>query len=500
MSTAHPPGSPPVAGVQVTGTRRGLVLACVMLAMFMAAIEGTIVATAMPHIVAELGGFSLYTWVFSGFLLAQAVATPVAGKLADLYGRRPVFTAGVGVFLTGSVLCGMAPTMVWLVVLRVVQGVGAGAVQPIAATLVGDLYTLEERSRIQGWLSSTWGISAVLGPVIGGVIVQYAHWSWIFWLHLPFGLFAIVGVRRFLRERVDGHRRTVDYAGAAWFFVGCSAILLLLVQGGVAFPWVSTTALSLAALGALAVVGFVHRERRAREPLMELSLWRHPLIRVANGATLTAGMMLIGLTTFVPTFVQGVLGRGPVVAGFTLTAVSIGWPTAAVICGRLLPRLGARITARIGGVFLCLGGLVFVLPPLLPGPWWPALGSLCTGAGMGFANTTFIVSIQSAVAWGQRASATASNLFMRMFGSALGAAALGGVLNQRLQQLMGVDAADLADVRRLLGHGGAAVETLDPGLRAALAGGLEWVFIGILVCAVATFVQALRLPLMGYRG
>ncbi|MQM38951.1 putative multidrug resistance protein MdtD [wastewater metagenome] len=486
----------------VSTARRGWVLACVMLTMFLAAIEGTIVATAMPDIVSSLGGVSLYTWVFSGFFLAQAVATPLAGKLADLFGRRPLILGGVAVFLAASLACGLATSMPALVACRLVQGAGAGAVQPIAMTLVGDLYTLSERGRIQGWLSSTWGISALLGPLVGGAIVDHGHWPWIFWLHLPFGVLAMVGLAVFLRERPVHRHDGVDYPGAGWFLLGCSTLMLLLVQGGVAFAWDSAAAFGLAATAAVGGAAFLRRERRAPEPLMDFGLWRYPLIRIANGAALTAGMMIIGLTSFLPAYVQGVLGTSATVAGFALTAVSVGWPVAAVICGRMLPHVGPRVTARIGGVCLCLGGVLFVSPGMALGAWWPALGSFATGLGMGFTNTTFVVSIQSVVGYRQRGAATAGNLFMRLFGSALGAAVLGGVLNQRLQSGLSGSSADLNEVRGLLGRGGEAMASLAPSLQAALADALGWVFAGVLLFGVLTAVQSFRLPALapGHAG
>src|SRR5680860_32277 len=271
-------------------TRRPLVLAALVLAMFLAAIEGTIVATAMPNIAAKLGGFSLYGWVFSSYLLMQAVMTPIFGKLSDLFGRKPVFIAGVITFLIGSALCGMAQSMEWLIAFRFLQGAGAGAVLPISSTLAGDLYTLEERGRIQGYLASVWGVSSIAGPLVGGLIVENADWHWIFWLNIPFGIIAIVMITLFLHERVEHRERSIDFAGAGLLLVGLSALMLALTQGA---DWGMRAVAALAVLSVLTMFVFVRHEKRVQEPLMHLELWNNRFIRLGNIAVLVMGVAML---------------------------------------------------------------------------------------------------------------------------------------------------------------------------------------------------------------
>ncbi len=473
-------------------------LAALVLAMFMAAIEGTIVATAMPSIAASLGGFALYSWVFSSFLLMQAITTPMFGKLADLYGRRPVFVGGVVVFMIGSVLCGFAPSMGVLIAFRFVQGLGAGALYPTVTTLAGDLYSLRERARVQGYLSSVWGISAVVGPLVGGLIVQYAHWSWIFWLNVPFGVLAILGVTLYLHEDVAHRAHSIDLVGVGLFLTAMAAVMLVLTEAG---QWGAAPLLTLLAVAAVGLTLFLVHERRTAEPMIDLRQWRDPLIGLANLATFTAGVMMIGLITYLPTYVQGIMGFSPLVAGFTLTSMSIGWPVASVLAGRLLVPWGARATARVGGAAGLLAGVLFVLMRPHAGPLWASGASLAMGVGMGFLSTTFIVAIQSSVDWARRGSATAGNMFMRILGNAVGAALLGGALNLSLRRSiadLGLSGTVTVDsVQNLLERAPGAPSTANATmtlLHGSLASGLHRVYLVVFGFTLVTALLTLVLP------
>ncbi|HEX6746557.1 MAG TPA: MDR family MFS transporter [Longimicrobium sp.] len=479
-------------------THRPLVLAALVLAMFMSAIESTIVATAMPSIAAELGGFSLYSWVFSSFLLMQAVAIPICGKLSDMVGRKPVFVAGVVVFLAGSVLCGMAPTMGMLVAFRFLQGLGAGALQPVIVTLAGDLYTLEERGRVQGYISGVWGFSAIAGPLAGGFIVHGAGWPWIFWMNLPFGIAAIALVTLNLHERVEAQRTAVDYGGAALLLAAVGALMVALTQAG---TWPASATVPLLAASALAFVLFARQERRAPDPLMHLELWTTPLIRYANLAALASGMMMIGVITFLPTFVQGVLGGAPLEAGFTLSAMVVGWPLASYVAGRLLVPVGVRRLVRAGGVAAVAGTLLIALLATR-GAIGAGAGSFLLGVGLGFLSTTTLVAIQASVTWRQRGVATASNMLMRILGNALGAALFGGVLNWGMSRwlartgLRGRESLD--SIQDLMAREAPRAAPLAPEvmalLREGLSHSLQIVFWGIALIAAATLAAALRIP------
>lgn len=482
-------------------TKRPLVLVTVMLAMFMGAIEGTIISTAMPAIVGELGGFALYSWVFSAYLLMNAVTVLIYGKLSDLFGRKPILTFGIIIFLIGSILCGMAETMEMLILFRFIQGFGAGAVAPIATTIVGDIYTKEERAKIQGYLSSVWGISAITGPALGGLLVEYVSWHYVFWINVPLGILAIAGLWLFLHENVEKKKHKIDYPGAILLTVAISSLMIVLVEAGTNWAWTSLNTIGLTGISIVAFFLFIFQEQRAEEPMMPFNIWRERSIFIANMTSLTTGVMLIGISSFLPAFVQGVMERSPIVAGFTLTSMSIGWPIAAAVAGRLLLNIGYRTTSLIGGASLILGSIMFVTLTPEAGPLWAAAGSFLVGVGMGLTSTAFIVSIQSTVAWQQRGIATAANMFMRNLGNTVGAALLGGILNSSIISFMkknGGDGQDLSiDTTNVLLKETERMKLpleLKEILQNALTNALHSVYLVVLVFAVVSMLFILFLP------
>ncbi|WP_323741875.1 MDR family MFS transporter [Salinibacillus xinjiangensis] len=482
-------------------TKRGFVLASIVIGMFMAAIEGTIVSTAMPSIVADLGGFSYFSWVFSIFLLMQAVTIPIYGKLADLFGRKPVYFLGVIIFLVGSILCGLATSMPLLIAFRFIQGIGAGAVQPIASTIVGDIYSIEERSKIQGYLASVWGISSIVGPALGGIFVEYIHWAWVYWINIPFGILSLIGISLYLHENVEKKKHSIDYVGSGLLFVSISALMLAFIQGGVAWSWTSLPSLFLMALFVLGMGLFLLQEKRALEPMMPLKLWRNPIIVISNVGSLTTGMIMIGVISFIPTYVQGVMGYSAIVGGFSLAMMSIGWPVSATIAGKVLIRLGYLKNALIGGFGLIIGSILLITSEPAFGPIWVGIGSFFIGVGMGFTTTTFTVSVQSSVEWRVRGVATASNMFMRIVGNTVGISLMGGILNTRLahflethsNKLGGIDldiTNQMLDAEERQKFADDTLALLQEGLNISM----HYVFWGFLVLAIMSLIAVSFFP------
>jgi len=266
--------------------KRPFILASVMLGMFLAAIEATIVATAMPSIVADLRNFSLYSWVFSSYLLSSSATVLLFGKLADIYGRRPIYVLGICIFLIGSTTAGLSTSMVILIGARFIQGVGAGALMPIATTIVGDIYTKRERAKVQGYLSAVWGISAILGPLIGAFFVDFLNWRFVFWMNIPLGLLSMIGIIFFLHEKVNKNKQPIDYIGAGLIVSGISILMYILVEVGVSIPWTSIQLYMLLVLSFGSLYVFVVYEKRVKDPIMPTSIWTFRMIKFANIASL----------------------------------------------------------------------------------------------------------------------------------------------------------------------------------------------------------------------
>ena len=432
--------------------RRWIVAGCCA-AIFMVSVESSIVATAMPSVVAALGGFEYVSWVFAAYLLAQAVAIPIYGRLADLWGRKWLCISSAGLFLIGTLLCSAAWGMIPLVIFRLIQGAGGGGLQPLALTIIGDLYPPVERVKVQGNLNAIWGVSALSGPLIGALLTATLGWRSVFWINVLPGIAMIAILWGAFRDQLQTHQRRVDYLGAVLLMVGVGALLLALVQ----FSALETeTIVILLGVAALALGFLGYWEARAPEPIVPLELWRNPIVSTTNIGSLAIGMVMMGVIVFIPPYVQGVMGRSPVVAGFTLISQSLGWTMIGAFAGRLLVRVTYRTMAIWGGVLLVLGALMLVALSPARGPLWAFLSGGLIGFGIGFCNTTFLVAAQNAVDWQQRGAATSGNLFMRQFGSSLGAALLGGVINWALAQRIpeGRDAID---------------QLMDPAQRAALA-------------------------------
>jgi EmrB/QacA subfamily drug resistance transporter len=476
-------------------SRRPFILGTIMLATFMAAIEATIVATAMPRIVGQLGGFTYYSWVFSAFLLAQSTTTPIYGKLSDMFGRKPVLIFGILLFLAGSLLCGFAWSMASLIIFRVLQGLGAGAIYPVATTVIGDLYTLEERGRAQGMIAVVWAVSAVIGPLAGGVIIDSFSWAWIFWVNLPFGALAIIGFLLFLRETVEHRRARIDYIGAILFSIAAISLLVILTETD-APVWM------LAGLALLFLVAsglFILQEKRAAEPIISIDLWTRRLIATSNAATLLVGMAVIGLTTILPIYVQGVLGRSPIAAGVTLTMLVVGWPLAVMLSSRLFRIFGIRRTVRVGSLVFPSGAflLLFLTPDshlVIAG-----VGSFLIGFGMGIISITAIVLVQDSVEWSLRGSATSSILFARSLGNTLGATALGAILNVGITHYgSGELAARLHDL--LNQPAGLGELASNPAIRMVFYRALSWSFWGVVVVAILAVISSWLIPIARKNG
>lgn len=460
--------------------------------MALAALEATAVGTAMPTVVAELGGVSRYSWVFSAYLLTSTTTVPLYGKLADLLGRRRVFTVAVGLFLAGAALSGTATSFGQLIAWRALQGLGAGGVMPVAVTVIADIYSLEERGRMQGLFSGVWAVSAVLGPLAGGLITDLLSWRWVFYINLPFGAASMVILNLFLREEAKRKGHGLDLAGTLTLILSVGLLVGALLEGSRLWGWGDGRTMGMFAASAAGLVLFVRQERRATEPMLPLELFRNPVIAVSSAGSALLGTILFCVSAYVPMFTQGVLGGTAIDAGLTLAPLSLGWPISATVAGWLLLRLGYRPFIVLGATLAAAGCLLLAGAGAGSGRGAVMLAMLMVGLGLGFMSTPYLLAVQNAVPWGRRGVATGSVQFFRTIGGAVAVAALGAVLNAHLRAAAGVDM-DVNVVLDPARRQGVPAAVLGE-LVGALESGLASIYAAMAVMAVLGILVALAFP------
>ena len=489
--------------------RRGLVLVGVMGSVFLAAMESTVVATAMPTVIASLGGIEIYSWTFSAFLLASTVTMPLWGRLADQLGRRRVYLVGLGIFLLGSALSGLSQSMAELISFRALQGLGAGSLITLGMTVIADLWGLERRAKMQGYFSSVYGIASVAGPLVGGFLTDVISWRWVFYINLPFGLLAMPAIGVGLRGEVVARRRNgFDYVGTAVFTAAISALLVGLVEAGQEASWTGGSVLGLLALSAALLVVFVWIERMAPEPMLPLTLFSIPMVRAAAVTGFLSGTAMFGAIPYVPLFLQAVTGSSAMQAGFVLMPFVIGWVACSI--------LGARLVLRVSYRSVVLAGMIALTVAFVLMSAWNEMLSrsvamrdmTLAGVGMGLVFVPMLIAVQSAVPRAVLGSATSVTGFFRFIGGAVGVAVMGSVMAQHLHRELGAllaaaPAGLQGGLREVVTHPDLIVNPLTRAqlsaelinqLRPAMAHAVGSVFVVGLVVAVAALLSALLVP------
>jgi EmrB/QacA subfamily drug resistance transporter len=474
------------------GRERRLVTASILLGMFLAALEATAVAAAVPTAAGELGGVARYSWIFSAYLLTSTTTVPLYGKLADLYGRERIYQAAMVVFLVGSVLCGVAETFGQLVLFRAIQGLGAGGVMPVAITIVGDIFTLEERGRIQALFSGIWATAGLIGPVIGGILTDTLSWRWIFYLNIPFGLISAWMLHRYLREETQRREHRLDILGTVSLTASVTFLLLALIEGPGSWGWRDPRTIGLLAGSVIALAVFLWQEGRVPEPMLPLDLFRNRLIAVASLGNTLLGTLLYSITAYVPMFSQGVLGGTAFDAGSILMPILIGWPISSTLAARVMMRIGYRTMSLTGNVLVVAGAALLAGADAGTTRLEIMAALFFVGFGLGFVSMPYLLGVQNAVPWGRRGVATSSVQFFRTMGGTLSVAVFGALLNARLAATAGpgvtADSALDPAVRA-----GLAPETLSR-LTGALLEGLSAVFVGTALLALAGLAVSLFFP------
>ena len=474
-----------------------LVTAGIMLSLFLASMESTVVATAMPTIVGQLGGLEHYSWVFSAYMLTSTTTVPLYGKLSDLYGRRKLYVLAMVLFLIGSVLCGWANSMTQLILARALQGLGAGGVLPLAFILIGEMFSLEQRAKMQGFFSGVWGISSIIGPLLGGFLVVQLSWRWVFYVNIFPGLLAAGLVAFAWRDRLQSHARpVVDYAGAA-LLMGSVVTLLLgltLAPGASAGADENSSSLILIVIAIALFIALLWVESRAVDPILPLHLFRERLFTVSITHGTLTGWAMFGSISFIPLFVQAVLGTSAMQAGITIAPMLLGWVTASIIGTRLLLKVGYRRLAIIGTASLTLGA--FLMARIGADTSQTSLMIFVTlmGIGMGFSIPPFLIAVQTTVERRHLGTATSTMQFSRSIGGTLGVSVMGAALSARLASNLSASGLDPGLVTQLLDPLPGSQTVIDEGLRLAVANAINLVFVIAFVAAVLGLISTFFTP------
>jgi EmrB/QacA subfamily drug resistance transporter len=484
-----------------------LAFSAMMLATLLAALDQTVVATALPQIVTDLHGFRDLSWVVSSFLVAATVTVPLYGKLSDLYGRRRMFVVSISIFLLGSLLCGAAQSMGQLIAFRALQGVGAGGLLPLAQAAIADLFSPRERGRYQGYIGSMWATAAVAGPLLGGSLTDAASWRWIFFINLPLGAVALVVVVRTMRAPAEIRPHRVDWLGAAVLSVAITCLLLACTWGGTTYPWGSAQVLGTGLGGLVLAAVFVSIERRVQEPLLPLQLFRERIFAVSTAGGFVVGAIIFAVSIYVPVFSQGVQRVSATSSGVILIPFSLGWVAAATVTGQLISRTGRyRVFPIAGSVFILTGLTLLAFLRVGSPPVAVAAILVVTGFGMGMTFQPYIIATQNAVEVSNLGIATATIQFFRSMGGSLAVAALGTLLSNRLatdlREQLGAGALRV-DTDRLLGGGASVPAGLSGGVQQALADALHDVFLAAVPLGIVALLLALALrekPLRTWSG
>lgn len=474
-------------------SKKKSIISALMVSMFLAAVEGTVVTTAMPTIVKDLNGFQLISWVFSLYLLTSAISTPIYGKLSDLYGRKNILSIGIIIFLIGSFLCGLSRSMYQLIFFRTVQGLGAGSIFTVTYTIVGDVFTLEERGKVQGWLGTVWGIASLIGPFLGGFLIDSLSWHWIFFINIPFGIFSIILIQKNLVEEFEKKKHKIDYAGAITLSFAIMALLYLFLSMGKS-EGVSLYVIIMCIIATIVFfIAFYFIERKALEPIIPFDIFTKTNIFV-NIISFLISAFLMGIDAYMPIYIQNVLGFQPTIAGIALAPMSLSWLMSSIVLAKAIPKYGEKVVSSLSTVILIVSTVLLPTLTINSSLFIVIVYGFIMGFGFGGCFTTLTIVIQESVNYDKRGAATASNALVRTLGQTIGISVLGGIFNITIDKyfknlgIKGVNSSNLYSASS------ASASAYSSHIKASIFSGVHILFIIFILISIVCLILALALP------
>lgn len=473
-------------------SKKKSIISALMVSMFLAAVEGTVVTTAMPTIVKDLNGFQLISWVFSLYLLTSAISTPIYGKLSDLYGRKNILSIGIIIFLIGSFLCGLSGSMYQLIFFRTVQGLGAGSIFTVTYTIVGDVFTLEERGKVQGWLGTVWGIASLVGPFLGGFLIDNLSWHWIFFINIPFGIFSIILIQKNLVEEFEKKKHKIDYAGAVTLSLAIMALLYLFLSMGKS-EGVSLYVIIMCIIATIMFfIAFYFIEKKALEPIIPFDIFTKTNILV-NIISFLISAFLMGIDAYMPIYIQNVLGFQPTIAGIALAPMSLSWLMSSIVLAKAIPKYGEKVISSLSTVILIVSTALLPTLTINSSLFTVIIYGFIMGFGFGGCFTTLTIVIQASVNYDKRGAATASNALVRTLGQTIGISVLGGIFNLTIDKyfknlgIKGVNSSNLYSTS-------SSLAAYSNHVKASIFSGVHILFIIFILISIICLILALGLP------
>lgn len=467
--------------------KRNIVIA-LMVAMFLAAFEGTVVTTAMPSIAKALKGFELISWIFSAYLLTSAISTPIYGKLADLFGRKNIICIGILIFLTGSSLCGLSQNMYELIAFRALQGLGAGAIFTVTYTIVGDVFSLSERAKIQGLLGTVWGIASLIGPFLGGFLIDSLSWHWIFFINVPFGVLSIILIQKNLEENIVGKKHKIDYLGSLMMTIAIVSLLIAVLENSTGL-----LAYLCYTLTVIALIFLYFIEKKAKEPIIPLSIFNINTSVINFISFLVAGV-LIGIQGYMPMYIQSILGFGATTSGLSIAPMTLSWLLSAFILARAIPRYGERKVILLSVAILILSSLLLSTLNVSSSLYTLIAFMFIMGFGFGGIFNAVTLIVQSSVGYNMRGAAVATNSLVRTLGQTIAVSIFGSVLNSRIAYYFNNHGFDSIDTNNLFSAANLSKGITEGQIKAALNTGVHSIFVIAIIICIVCLILSFILP------